>query len=213
ISHDMRNPLVTLRSYLSLADNDALSQEKKLQFKLQTMNAVVNTGDMLDNLLAWANVQIKNTQSSIVPVSITDCVWDVVHHVEAQAAQKQLIIHQNIQAGSALGDYDIVLIALRNLVTNAIKYSNTQGNIYISSLREADGVILSVKDEGIGMTPEQIAALQGNNNTSTSGTQGEKGNGLGLFLVKELLQKINAQLRVESTPGEGSTFSIQLQSA
>lgn len=211
ISHDLRNPLVTLRSYLALADNDSLAPEKKLQFKLQTMNAVINTGDMMDNLLAWANVQIKNTSPSIVPINLADCVWDTVKHVEAQAFQKGLNIHQQIDASTALGDYDIVEIALRNLVTNAIKFSNPQHNIYISSSKKNEQVLLTVKDEGIGLTQERIAAILSNENSSTAGTQGEKGSGLGLFLVRELLQKINAELQIESEPGKGSSFIIVLQ--
>lgn len=212
ISHDLRNPLVTLRSYLSLADNDALAPEKKLQFKLQTMNAVINTSDMLDNLLAWANVQIKDTNVAITPINITDCIWDTVHSVQAQALQKEITIHQQIEASTALGDYDIVVIALRNLITNAIKYSDAKKDIYISASQQNGHVVLTVKDEGIGLNPEQITKILSNENTSTAGTQGEKGSGLGLFLVKELLQKINAELKIESEPGKGSRFMIVMQS-
>ena len=211
ISHDLRNPLVTLRSYLALADNDALALEKKLQFKLQTMNAVINTGDMLDNLLAWANMQIKNTHTSIVFVYLADCVWDTVQHVEAQALQKKIVIHQHIEATTALGDYDIVAIALRNLVTNAIKYSEPGKIIYLLSSKENERVRLTVKDEGIGLTREQIAGILSEKSISTAGTQGEKESGLGLFLVRELLQKINADLEIESQPGKGSSFMIMMQ--
>jgi signal transduction histidine kinase len=212
ISHDLRNPLTTLRSYLSLADNDSLAPDKKMQFKLQTMNAVINTSDMLDNLLAWANVQIKNTKVAITPINITNCVEDTVHSVQGQALQKGITIHQQIEASTALGDYDILCIALRNLVTNAIKYSDAQKNIYIKSSKENSGLILSVRDEGIGMTPEQITQIRSSENSSTPGTLGEKGSGLGLFLVRELLQKINAELRIESKPGEGSSFMIAIPS-
>jgi signal transduction histidine kinase len=183
-----------------------------MQFKLQTMNAVINTGDMLDNLLAWANVQIKNTQAAITVINLEDCVWDTVHHTEAQASQKGIGIHQQIEAHTALGDYDIVSIALRNLVTNAIKYSDANKSIYILSAKENDRVTLTVKDEGIGLSKEQIASILSNKNASTSGTQGEKGSGLGLFLVKELLQKINAELKIESQEGAGSSFTIVLLS-
>ena len=97
ISHDLRNPLVTLRSYLMLADNDAVAEEKKQQFKVQTMNAVSQTGDMLDNLLAWANVQIKNTKANIIPINIADLLSDAVNNVKAQAFQKNISIHETQQ--------------------------------------------------------------------------------------------------------------------
>ena len=125
--------------------------------------------------------------------------------------QKKIVIHQHIEATTALGDYDIVAIALRNLVTNAIKYSEPGKIIYLLSSKENERVRLTVKDEGIGLTREQIAGILSEKNISTAGTQGEKGSGLGLFLVRELLQKINADLEIESEPGKGSSFMIMMQ--
>jgi len=72
-------------------------------------------------------------------------------------------------------------------------------------------VVLTVRDEGIGLSPEQINKIQANENSTTQGTQGEKGSGLGLFLVRELLQKINAALKIESEVGKGSSFMIVMQ--
>jgi signal transduction histidine kinase len=210
ISHDLRNPLATLKSYLSLADNDTLAPEKKLQFKLQTMNAVINTSEMLDNLLAWANVQIKNTRATIVPISIEDLVWDTVQTLTLQATQKDIRIEQQLNVSKALGDYDILSIALRNITTNAIKYSNKGKRIQLNAERRGEDVVLSVHDEGIGMTAQQIDEILNDQTSSTHGTQNEKGSGLGLFLVKELLQKMNASLTIESTPGMGSTINIIL---
>ncbi|MEO7047870.1 MAG: HAMP domain-containing sensor histidine kinase, partial [Ferruginibacter sp.] len=210
ISHDLRNPLVTLRSYLMLADNDALSAEKKHLFKVQTMNAVSQTGDMLDNLLAWANVQIKNTRATIIPINLKDLVTDAVSNVKAQAFQKQIEIVQQINVEMIPGDYDILMIALRNLLTNAIKYSAEKKEILISCLQDNNRIFLSVKDEGVGLSAEQINYINKNENSTTKGTKGEKGSGLGLFLIKELLKNMNALLLIESTPGQGSTFTISL---
>jgi signal transduction histidine kinase/Tfp pilus assembly protein PilF len=210
ISHDLRNPLVTLRSYLSLADNDSIAADKKQLFKVQTMSAVMHTSYMLDNLLAWANVQIKNTQATIVPVNISDCVQDAVSNVQAQAQQKQLVIYQDISATVALSDYDILSIALRNLLTNAIKFSPLNKSICITSVNTDGNVLVTVADEGIGLSAEQIQDILSKQNNSTTGTQGEKGSGLGLFLVMELLQKTNASLQVKSEPGKGSSFTIVL---
>jgi signal transduction histidine kinase len=126
--------------YFEKAQELARKLNRPLMFKLQTMNAVMHTSDMLDNLLAWANVQIKNTQANIVPVSITDCVLDAVSNVQAQAQQKQLTIQQHIDATVALSDYDILSIALRNLLTNAIKFSPVNKLVTVSS---------SIKEERI----------------------------------------------------------------
>ncbi len=210
ISHDLRNPLVTLRSYISLSDNANISDDKKIAFKKQTSQAVSQTTDMLDNLLVWANMQIKNTNASITPVDIEEVVLDAIDNVNAQAQQKNISIHKNIQVASALADKSILNIALRNLLTNAIKYSEENKNIFISATQKDNQVLLSVRDEGIGMTAKQIADLQNNETETTKGTQGEKGSGLGLFLVKELLAKAKNKLTIESEEGKGSVFTIEL---
>ncbi len=210
ISHDLRNPLVTLRSYLMLADNPNLAAEKKQQFKLQTMQAVLHTSDMLDNLLAWAQVQIKQEDAVIAPVEILPLVEDVVAEVQAQARQKQINMEINTAALFAAGNYEILNIALRNLLTNAIKYSNSGGLVKISGEHKEGKIALSVTDNGQGMTKAQIDSIFKKENNTTAGTSNEKGSGLGLFLVMELLEKINAELRIESEPGKGSSFTIQL---
>lgn len=210
ISHDLRNPLVTLRSYLSLADDVTISPDKKELFKKSTMEAVTQTCEMLDNLLVWANMQIKNTTASINPVEIDDCVEDVLNTVQAQARHKNILLEKNITAAVALGDHTILTIAIRNILTNAIKFSNAGSSVYISSLRKNDEVQLLIKDEGIGMDEHQLSQLTLNQTETTRGTGNEKGSGLGIFLVKELLQKINGRLLIESEAGKGSCFTIVL---
>lgn len=212
ISHDLRNPLVSLRSYFSLADNPNLSEEKKLAYKNQTLSAVTQTTSLLDNLLVWANMQIKETKPQIKIVNVDDAVLDAVDNVNAQAIQKKIIIQKNLEATTALGDQNIITIAVRNLLTNALKYSNENSTVAVNTFQTDNNIIIQISDEGVGMSAEKINQLLNNETETTAGTSGEKGTGLGIFLVKELLQKINAELLIESTVGKGSTFSIKLPS-
>jgi signal transduction histidine kinase len=210
ISHDLRNPLVTLKSYLTLSDNPNLTEEKKEAFKKQTNQAVSQTSSMLDNLLVWANMQIKNTNPAITTIELEDCIDDAIGAARAQATQKNISFTKNIEVANAASDFTILEIALRNIVTNAVKYSNANSEIKISTNATNDYTFISIKDEGVGMSKEKIEELLHTDIESTTGTQGEKGSGLGLFLVKELLQKINANLVIESEVGKGSNFIIQL---
>lgn len=210
ISHDLRQPLQTLKSFLILSDNKDVAEEKKREFKILTFNAVLNTSDMLDNLLAWANIQLKNSTPPITTISIEDSIWDVTEGVKPQTIQKNIAVVQNIQAPIAKGNYDILQIAVRNVVTNAIKFSPAGSTITISSFKDKDKVFLTVTDQGIGMTAEQIAQIEAKEISSTKGTAGERGSGLGLFLVKELLEKINGSITISSEVGKGSVFSIVL---
>ena len=212
ISHDLRNPLVTLKSYLLLSDSESISADKKLLFKNQTISAVAQTGDLLDNLLTWANLQIKNTSSNIVPVSIQECVSDVVSVIDYQAKQKDIQIIQKVEPLIIPANMDILSIALRNLITNAIKFSFKNSDIIIETVQENNHTLMVVEDHGIGISNEKLGLIQKDNNESTPGTNGERGSGLGLYLVKEMLKKINAQLQVESTLGKGSKFIIKIPS-
>jgi signal transduction histidine kinase len=210
LSHDLRNPLVTLNGYLSLADNTSLPVEKKEMYKQQTQQAVSQTSNMLDNLLVWGNMQIKNTRPPITTINVEDCIDDAIGAAKAQATQKNIHIQKHIVTTNAAADHNIIEIALRNIITNAVKYSHADGNITVSSFRDGTHSFISVKDEGVGMSKQRIEELLHNEAESTTGTKGEKGSGLGLFLVKELLQKINASLSIESEEGKGSNFIIQL---
>jgi signal transduction histidine kinase len=212
ISHDLRNPLVTLKSYLTLSDNHTLTEEKKEAFKKQTNQAVSQTSSMLDNLLVWANMQIKNTNPAITTIELEDCIDDAIGAARAQATQKNISFIKNIEVANAASDFTILEIALRNIITNAVKYSNATSEIKISTNKNNDYTFISIKDEGVGMTKEKIEELLHSDIESTTGTQGEKGSGLGLFLVKEVLQKINANLVIESEVRKGSNFIIQLPS-
>ena len=210
ISHDLRNPLISLRSYFSLTDNPNLSDEKKLAYKNQTLSAVTQTTSLLDNLLVWANMQIKETKPQIKIVNVEDAVLDARDDVNAQAIQKKIIIQKNLEATTALGDQNIITIAVRNLLTNALKYSNENSTISINSFQNDKDINIDIADEGVGISAEKINLLLSNEADTTIGTSGEKGTGLGIFLVKELLQKINGELLIKSVVGEGSVFTIKL---
>ncbi len=212
ISHDLRNPLTTLKSYLTLANDPGLPASQKEDFKEKTMLSVSQTSNMLDNLLTWANMQLKNTKPVITQINTEDCIDDAIGAAAAQAAQKNISIHKKIDAPTAIAEYHILEIALHNIITNAVKYSHNGSNIFINTSNTRQHVQITIKDEGIGMSREQLHEIQNNEAESTTGTAGEKGSGLGLFLVKELLHKIDATLLVESEEGKGSCFIIQLPS-
>jgi signal transduction histidine kinase len=210
ISHDLRNPMVALNTYLSLADNPATSAEKKLRYKNQTQQAINQTSSLLDNLLAWANMQVRKTEPAISFVNLGECIDDALNDVQAQAEQKEITFIKNIEVTAASGDVHILEIALRNIISNAIKFSPNGSKIAISTYLSDSKPCIEVQDEGIGMTPTQLNNLLQNNTDSNVGTKGEKGSGLGIFLVKSLLDQINSTLQIESIEGAGSKFVIKL---
>lgn len=210
LGHDLRNPLVTLHTYLALTEQDTLPQEQKQAYRLQTYQAVLQTSATLDNLLLWANMQIKNTPLTLVPVYLQDVLSDAVADVAAQAKQKQLTILQPITTVNVISDYNSLLIALRNILTNAVKYSTYNTSIHIAVKDVLNATVISIKDAGCGIPPEQIQAILQKNALTTAGTLGEKGSGLGLILVQDILHKLGTTLLIESNETQGTTCSIML---
>jgi signal transduction histidine kinase len=210
LSHDIRNPLLNIRSYLLLTENENLNTEQKAIYKNQTLYAVSQTGEMLDNFLIWANMQIKNTQTTITPINLKDCVSDIISVLQIQVDQKKISLVSTIDEILIPSDYHILSIALRNLLTNAIKFSHENQIVHIQSKIENNYLYLTIQDHGIGMNEDQIQQIYKKENISTLGTQGEKGSGLGLFLVNELLSKINTELIIKSKLNEGSQFILKI---
>jgi signal transduction histidine kinase len=153
-------------------------------------------------------MQIKSVNPALRPVDTEECILDVVDTVQAQSTQKNITIRTDIQATQILGDKTILDIALRNILTNAIKFSHPGTNVFITTKKGAGEISISIRDEGLGINKEQLRQLQLNQTESRPGTAGESGSGLGIFLAKELLQKVNARLIIESEVGKGSCFTI-----
>jgi two-component system sensor histidine kinase/response regulator len=139
-------------------------------------------------------------------------VQDVMGVLMPQAKQKNLEVIVTLDRTTILSDADILAIAIRNIVTNAIKFSKDGGMIRLDGVSESNNYVLSIQDYGMGMTESQVEEiLQRKNTTSTEGTTGESGHGLGMFLVLQLLQKVNVPLRIKSNPGEGSQFLLTFE--
>jgi two-component system, sensor histidine kinase and response regulator len=214
ISHDLRNPLVTLRSYLSLSDDPSLSAEKQVSMKNRTREVVTQTTDMLDNLLVWAGSQIKDNGVQIQHTDITEVVQDSIDTVSLQAQQKNIIIRLNEAVESmALADKNLLSIVCRNLLTNAVKFTPEGGQININVQKKDDHIAIAFTDTGVGMSKQLVHQLQEYKVDSGKGTNNEKGTGLGIFLVKELVQKMKGRLLVQSTEGKGSVFTVVLETA
>jgi signal transduction histidine kinase len=201
---------VSLRSYLAVTDNPEISEERKAVFRKQLLQALATTGEMLDNLLTWAKIQILNKRPLLVPVQVKDCVRDTMWAVSSQAEQKGILLKDHVDNVTVVSDLDSLSIALRNLITNALKFSNEGQTVLIESRQSEKELELIISDQGIGMDASEQEQILQCSALSQMGTKGEKGSGLGLILVHDLLERTNATLTLSSRKGEGSRFSIHL---
>lgn len=148
------------------------------------------------------------------PLDMHTIAEEVINVQQLQASSKNISISCTIPKHSgAYADKDMVKLILRNLVSNAIKFTPVNGKISIQLKPEESFCRVSVKDNGVGMDEESINSICQNNYYSTNGTAKESGTGLGLMLCKEFIARNGGSLRIESKPGKGSVFSFVLPSS
>ena len=214
IAHDLINPFHVIISLTRILDSDfdSFSDEEKKDLLNDLHNTSINTFSLLENLLNWSRSQrgqIKvNPQEFLVQDLVSDCIAVQSGNAKIKSIKLESFIQNELKL---ISDKDILKICLCNLISNAIKFTPQNGSIQIISKQEQQNVLISIRDSGIGMTNDKMNKLFNiNENSSTAGTENEKGTGLGLILVKELVEKNNGSIYVESEVGKGSNFIISL---
>ena len=215
LAHDLRAPLSTLRGLFSLLADDTITHEQLLAMIPAVLKKLEYTSDFLDTLLFWINSQMDNFESSSKNFHVKDIVAFETESYHEQAALKGITLVDNVEHDIvASADPNSIRIILRNLITNAIKFSGKNDIIEISSSRDKnEDYIITVKDTGTGMTEEQLNKLFKSKVNSKSGTQNESGTGMGMLLCKDLIEKCSGKIWVNSKQGEGTTFSFTIPAA
>ena len=167
---------------------------------------------MLDNLLSWSRAQSGRIDFFPEPVSLTESIENAVELVRGSADNKQISLFSDFSKDVIVkADKNMLSTILRNLLTNAIKFTPNGGSVTVSSRINHKKVTVSVTDTGIGMTPEDMDKLfKLDGGLKTPGTANETGTGLGLILCQEFMSLHKSKIIAESTPGKGSTFSFTL---
>jgi signal transduction histidine kinase len=214
LAHDLRAPLSTLKGLFNLLQDDSISHEEMLAMVPDVIKKLDYTSDFLDTLLFWINSQMENFERAVKTFSIKEIAERETEQYSEQAQKKGITLIDNVPAGlNASADPDSVRIVIRNLITNAIKFSRVDDTIEVSAGMDNDCILVSVKDTGDGMTPEQARKLFKSKVNSKTGTHNESGTGMGLLFCKDLVEKNNGKIWVTSKQGEGSTFSFTMPAA
>jgi len=211
IAHDLKNPIANVAQFSNL-----LVSKPELATKKQVMNSLHESSEaavtILDNLLYWGRNESESL--SIVPAPVE--MEELVHEVEAlyqhMAQQKEIAFTTEVEPGIiSYADPILANIILRNLVANAIKFTRQGGSVQVRAWQELDIIYCSVVDTGVGLKTEFLEQFKKEGYLgSSAGTDQEIGTGLGLQLVKDLLEKNRGSLEITSTVGKGSTFSFTL---
>ena len=214
IAHDLRSPITTLISLSEVlkTEKDALSQQEQSDVLNSVYDLSRNYLKLLDNLLQWANMQTGRLHPKSETFDLQEMIKDVGQFFQVYAHDKQISLKIHLSDPTyVLADKNMVRTILRNLVSNAVKYTAPGGIVEISHSKKGNFTEVCVKDCGLGMTPEVMSGLfQAGLASSTAGTANEKGTGLGLLLCKEFVEKNGGRIRVESERGTGSSFWFTL---
>jgi two-component system sensor histidine kinase/response regulator len=211
VAHDLKTPMYALRNlFQNVQQFDMPAQEVK-DMVPDIMNDLNYTTGLMENLLQWAKSQMQANIVQKEPLDIAKLANDVLQLLRLQARTKNITIENRIvSSGCVVADKDMVHLVLRNLVSNAIKFTPANGKIVIGINEMASYAEVFVQDFGIGISTEAMNKIRQNNYYTTKGTTEESGTGLGLMLCKEFIMKNDGHLYIESEPGKGSIFSFTL---
>ena len=215
ISHDLKNPAIAQRDALKLLiDNSAVWDVALLsQYYDELLRSADSNVELLYNLLNWAQVQTGRMPYKPVTFDLVSALHSDIALIENMSKQKGVIFNVEMpESAIVTGDNNMITVIVRNLLTNALKFTSADESVTLCvELMNNGNTSIVVSDTGIGMSCEQICNLFVlDNKQSRRGTNGESGNGLGLIVCKEMVEKHGSTLYVESRVGEGSRFWFEI---
>jgi signal transduction histidine kinase len=210
LSHDLRAPVKSLGSYFMLINWGALSQSEFVE-SVQSLNTQLsNVHDMLDNVLNWAMSQLGGMRPQKEKIAIAPVIEEQMQLLMPVAQAKGIQLTQQVLSETQLTvDKNHLGVMVRNLLHNAIKFTHSGGKICLTQYEKDGWEYIEVKDTGVGMSEERLQRLfQLEKESSQTGTAHERGTGLGLVLVKELVEVNGGTIEVSSEVNKGTTFVI-----
>jgi signal transduction histidine kinase len=207
ISHDLRSPINALTGILDLMDRKEISSTEFSTLNKELRIQFNHTKTLINNLLDWTLLQMDKLKIQVEKIDLNALVESNIKLLSSLHLKEIKILNHVLPASYAIGDTNMINLVLRNLITNSIKFSEAGASIEVRAQDMGNHFIVSVKDTGVGITPEiQKILFEKTTGYSTRGTANEKGTGLGLILCKEFVERNGGKIWLESELGKGSTF-------
>jgi signal transduction histidine kinase len=214
IGHDLKGPFSSILGLTQLLKENIRKYDidKTELFVSQINKSAQSIYNLLEDILIWARSELGKIPFQPKELDFTEVCSEVVENLKLNAISKNITIHHpESEVITAYADLNMLKTILRNLISNALKFTNPGGQIYIWVTRNSSILTISVSDNGVGMEDETVNKLfDFSFSHSTKGTANESGTGLGLLLCKEFTEKHGGSIKVESSPGKGSCFSFTL---
>lgn len=213
IGHDLRSPLVSLKGLLAMVVRNEVSDQEFRHFTPKLNQLVSGTHETLENILQWSHSQMNGWNHSPSQINLYPLVNRCIGLFVELAREKKITLLNEINSEAfVFADENQLELIFRNLIHNAIKFTEVGGHVTIEAIQSDKFLKVNVVDTGVGLTADEALLLfQAKPSVASRGTQGERGTGLGLFLCKEMIEKNGGQITVTSQPGKGSIFHVFLR--
>lgn len=214
ISHDIKNPLGSYVSLMNILGENypVMAGEEKGEFIENAGKSARITLNLLETLSQWSELQSSRSKPEQVRVDLCKLTSDSLETVKLDAEKKKITLSNELESGTYIeAEEQLLSSVLRNLLTNAVKFTQENGKVLVSLDRGKDEWVISVSDNGIGMNEEDVGKLfRADTNYAAIGRSPEKGTGLGLIICKEAVQRLGGRIWAESKEGSGTTFSFSV---
>jgi signal transduction histidine kinase len=214
VSHDIRSPLAVQFQLIELLEEDRNHFDPVHREIVETLgDQIRNTLGMTNNVLEWFRSQRDDMALRPELLELYEVVEDCCHMMHIKSEVKQIKVNNRIALGTRVyADRETLGLIIRNLLTNAIKFTEMGGEIHVDAQLSGANVIVSVRDNGVGMEEDQVRQLFAKKQlNSSAGTLGEKGMGLGLLVSRNFVELSGGKLWAESTAGQGSVFHFTMR--
>jgi len=218
IAHDLRSPFNGLLGFSKVLYDEYqdLSEEEKIEYIGYVYNSSKNIFKLIENLLQWSRIQTGRLEFQPRKLDLQEEVNKVINLFTSAAVEKKIAIINAVPLKTIISaDQNMITSILQNLISNSLKFSKADGRIVIKTKNTQDGYSeITVSDTGEGISKENVKKIfKIDEHLSTIGTANEEGSGLGLILCKEMVERINGYIKIDSKKGEGTkvTFAIPIQ--
>jgi signal transduction histidine kinase len=212
IAHDLKSPFNAVFGYLSIMKGNLRNLPvEEIEFFINSIDGAISKSyQLLEQLLLWSRSNTGKLEFHPAELNLDKIIGENINLLTPVAQQKQIMLEYVPKPDiSVLADEAMLKTVIRNLVSNSIKFTQTGGTVQVIAERNKSLIKIRVKDNGVGMTEEQKNNLfRIDKSSSTTGTKGEQGTGLGLIICREFIEKHKGKISVESKKGEGTSFIL-----
>ncbi len=211
ISHDLKGPVFGVKELIYLTNSGIISEKEFMKMLPEVSKNMEHVAILLENLLAWTSSQLKGEYLQLQFIDLQTVIKNQKNLLERIAKDKNIeIILNGEKEIHVKADKNMMELVFRNLISNAIKFSNPNSKVEISCSPDTEKIKISIRDYGVGIPEENLQKLNSGISFSTRGQSNESGTGLGMLMVKEYLMKNEGSLEIRSKLNEGSEFIVTL---